>query len=93
MLNIVSQLVTYKIPSVLATSSKKIATNVSSYLFRLTLDEERLQALVGRGYLFRATRRHIPRSCRMLSVDALPSNGSILRQVSAANHARDPHLP
>ena len=49
MLDVLSQLVTYKVLSVSVTKSWGEATNVSSYSFRLTLDEERLRTPVSTG--------------------------------------------
>jgi hypothetical protein len=74
-LNVASQLVTYKISSVSATKGKEQQTFDLVHFFQhlVKSDYETKSAQVIQ-YLF--CMRHIPKSCRILSVDALPSNGT-----------------
>ncbi len=55
-------------------------TNVSSCLFHLTFGEEQLQTQS--AWLTPVSTRHIPKSCRILSIDAFPSNGTIAQRNS-----------
>jgi hypothetical protein len=67
-------------------------TNVSICSFRLAFDEEQLRSNVRRCMLFRAG--HIPKSCRILSVDTLPSDQIGIKQAKySTNHAGCAYLP
>ena len=91
MLNILSQLITYKISSVSATKDKR-----QQQTFHLV---DFVKLLVECDYGLQSARpmslvsRHIPRSCRILSVDAFPSNETAIKKLSGNDHASFPHLP
>lgn len=65
--------------------------NVSFCSFRLAFGEEQLRSNVRRCMLFRAG--HIPKSCRILSADTLPSNQIGIKQNIVTNHAGSTYLP
>lgn len=60
-------------------------TNVSLCSFHLAFGEEQLQSNVRRCMLLRTGR--LPRSCRILSVDTLPSNQKVKQNIITIMHA------
>ena len=86
MLNVPLQLIAYNVLSVSPIKGGG-RTNVSSCSYRLTLREEQLGTQVSTGDT--NSTRDIPKFCRILSVDALPSNKSDTQKHSWAQSRKD----
>ena len=88
MLNVLSQLVTYKILSASATEGKERQRQTFYFVYFVQhLMKSDYKPKSARRNLFRV--RHILKSCRILSVDALPSK-QVLRTISVKQSRRHP---